>query len=64
MRPILVPPIIAAFGETYNWWPGKMPPCVLGSDAAEHLALLQGHDAPPAPAKEDVAPAEAEAQQQ
>ena len=48
-RPILVPAIISAFGESYNWWPSKMPPRVIADDEAEHRALLQGHDAPPAP---------------
>ena len=58
MRPILVPAIISAFGEGYNWWPSKMPPRVFADDAEEHRALLAGHDVPPAPAAaESSAPA-------
>ena len=49
MRPILVPALISAFGEGYNWWPTKMPARTFASDAEEYACLLQGHDAPPAP---------------
>ncbi len=47
MRPVLVPAIIAAFGESINWWPSRMPERKMQSYEEEYRHLLTGEDEPP-----------------
>ncbi len=49
MRPILVPAIITALSGDMNWYPSKMPACVIADAEGEYACLLQGRDAPVAP---------------